>query len=69
MKSHDDEHTELLINKARYLLQYMEEYDAMHYLKGGGVDPGLAYLTVRAAKILIEESKERRPSEQFTPDY
>ena len=26
----DDEHTELLINKARYLLQYMEEYETMH---------------------------------------
>jgi hypothetical protein len=67
---HDDEYTELIINKARYILQYMNEYDAMHYLKDGGVDPGMCYLTVKAAKILIEEAvKRQRPDTVFIPEY
>ena len=58
--------TELLINRARYLLQmqHMEEHDAMRYLKDNGAKPEMAYLAVKAAKILREpyvyEEKENR---------
>ena len=55
----DDNYTELLINKARYVLQYMDEHDAMYYLKDGGADPGMCYLIVKAAKILLDQSEER----------
>ena len=46
--------TELLINRARYLLQYVTEGEAMLELKDNGVKPEMAYLAVKAAKILIE---------------
>jgi len=45
---------EELIDRARNLLQSMEEQDAMHYLKNSGVEPEIAYLVVKAAKILAE---------------
>ena len=45
---------EELIDRARNLLQSMEEQDAMHYLKKSGVEPEIAYLVVKAAKILAE---------------
>jgi len=51
MVDHMDED---LIVYARRLLQKMEEYDAMHHLKNNGVKPELAYLAVKAAKILHE---------------
>jgi hypothetical protein len=55
---------EKLIKYAEKLLQTMAEYDAMHHLKNNGVKPEMAYLAVKAAKILAEpyvykETKDR----------
>ena len=45
---------EELIDRARELLQRMEEKDAMDMLKADGVTPEVSYLVVKAAKILAE---------------
>tara|TARA_Y100000310_G_C20196458_1_gene584897 strand:+ start:312 stop:533 length:222 start_codon:yes stop_codon:yes gene_type:complete len=55
---------EELIKHAEKLLQTMDEYDAMHHLKDNGAEPEIAFLVVKAAKILAEpyvykEAKDR----------
>jgi hypothetical protein len=45
---------EELIDRARNLLQSMEEQDAMYHLKNSGIKPEIAYMVVKAAKILAE---------------
>ena len=45
---------EELMDRARGLLQSLEEKDAMDMLKADGVTPELSYLVVKAAKILAE---------------
>jgi hypothetical protein len=45
---------EELIDRAKDLLQRMDEQDAMYYLKNSGVKPEMAYLVVKAAKVLAE---------------
>ena len=67
--THDGDHIELLINKARYLLQHMEEFDAMHYLKDGGVEPELAFLAVKAAKILLEPYVYKEAKNRIVEGY
>lgn len=55
---------EELIDLARNLLHYMDEKDAMDHLKTNGLEPEMAFLVVKAAKILAEpyvyqEAKDR----------
>ena len=53
-KTVTDNHEEL-IDRARDLLQSMDEQDAMYHLKNSGIKPEISYLVVKAAKILVEE--------------
>jgi|TARA_R110000765_G_scaffold210040_3_gene315221 hypothetical protein len=45
---------ERLMDRARSLLQEMDEKDAMYALQDDGCSPEISFLVVKAAKILAE---------------
>ncbi len=61
--------TELLINRARYLLQHMTEGEAMLDLKDSGAKPEMAYLAVKAAKILHEPYVYKEAKNRIVEDF
>ena len=48
---------EELIRRARILLSYMSEQDAIAHLVNGGIPPSHAYLAVMAAAVLTREEE------------
>lgn len=52
--------TELLIQRSRRLLYFMPQHSVARVLEGDNVDPGVAYLAIKAAQYLIDQEERRR---------